>query len=63
MDEIITCPICLCIMTDAVILVPSGQSYCKACISHSLKAFPNKDPMSNKIYDHVSLTPNYTLRK
>ena len=59
-----TCPITLDIMTDPVILVPSGttldhQSACKALLIR-----PNVDPVTGTVYDvPFTFVPNIAIRK
>ena len=62
MNEQFECSICYGIMEDAIILIPSGQSYCLKCIQKSLLVYPNMDPLSGITYKKIKLIPNYALR-
>ena len=62
MNEQVECSICYGIMENAIILIPSGQSYCLKCIQKSLIVHPNLDPLSGIRYKRVKLIPNYALR-
>ena len=58
-----TCSISLELMEDPVILVQSGMTYEKKELQHALIEKPDRDPLTNAIFEgEAMIVPNHALR-